>query len=151
MGTRFKAWETAGLPVAKVAIQLEGPPCRAITDRYRHTGRSRDNLYEPQLADSEREAVSDLLAYLENVRNSREAPWLRRYANIVQERRDGLFYRRSASISKHSGVLRERRTPKKCELNVRRDYGARYGSRARSLWMALKSNGQMFEKLDGTP
>lgn len=46
----------------------------AATDRYRRTGRSRDNLYEPQLADSEREAVSDLLAYLENVRKSREAP-----------------------------------------------------------------------------
>ncbi|KAL9637245.1 MAG: hypothetical protein Q9204_001949 [Flavoplaca sp. TL-2023a] len=29
-------------------------------------GRSRDGLYEPALADSEREAVSDLLAYLEN-------------------------------------------------------------------------------------
>lgn len=37
------------------------------TDRFCHAGRSRDNLYEPQLADSEREAVSDLLAYLENV------------------------------------------------------------------------------------
>lgn len=30
-------------------------------------GRSRDGLYEPALADSEREAVSDLLGYLENV------------------------------------------------------------------------------------
>lgn len=31
-------------------------------------GRSRDGLYEPVLADSEREAVADLLQYLENVR-----------------------------------------------------------------------------------
>jgi vacuolar protein 8 len=31
-------------------------------------GRSKDNLYEPALADSEREAVADLLQYLENVR-----------------------------------------------------------------------------------
>ena len=30
-------------------------------------GRSRDGLYEPALADSEREAVADLLQYLENV------------------------------------------------------------------------------------
>jgi hypothetical protein len=30
-------------------------------------GRSRDGLYEPVLADSEREAVADLLQYLENV------------------------------------------------------------------------------------
>lgn len=31
-------------------------------------GKSRDGLYEPVLADSEREAVADLLQYLENVR-----------------------------------------------------------------------------------
>jgi len=30
-------------------------------------GKSRDGLYEPVLADSEREAVADLLQYLENV------------------------------------------------------------------------------------
>ena len=30
-------------------------------------GRSKDGLYEPALADSEREAVADLLGYLENV------------------------------------------------------------------------------------
>lgn len=33
-------------------------------------GRARDGLYEPALADSEREAVADLLQYLENVRLS---------------------------------------------------------------------------------
>lgn len=32
------------------------------------SGRDRDGLYEPVLADSEREAVADLLQYLENVR-----------------------------------------------------------------------------------
>lgn len=31
-------------------------------------GKSRDGLYEPVLAESEREAVADLLQYLENVR-----------------------------------------------------------------------------------
>lgn len=31
------------------------------------SARSRDGLYEPALADSEREAVADLLQYLENV------------------------------------------------------------------------------------
>lgn len=30
-------------------------------------GKARDGLYEPVLADSEREAVADLLQYLENV------------------------------------------------------------------------------------
>lgn len=34
-------------------------------------GRARDGLYEPALADSEREAVADLLQYLENVRLSK--------------------------------------------------------------------------------
>ncbi len=31
-------------------------------------GRSRDSIYEPVLADTEREAVGELLGYLENVR-----------------------------------------------------------------------------------
>ena len=31
-------------------------------------GRPREGLYEPALADTEREAVADLLQYLENVR-----------------------------------------------------------------------------------
>lgn len=35
-------------------------------------GKSRDGLYEPVLADSEREAVADLLQYLENVRQQVE-------------------------------------------------------------------------------
>ena len=33
-------------------------------------GKSKDGLYEPALADSEREAVADLLQYLENVKRS---------------------------------------------------------------------------------
>lgn len=37
-------------------------------------GRSRDGLYEPVLADSEREAVADLLQYLENVRTDLPCP-----------------------------------------------------------------------------
>ena len=37
-------------------------------DRFRGIlGRPRDGLYEPALADTEREAVADLLQYLENV------------------------------------------------------------------------------------
>lgn len=34
------------------------------------SGKSRDGLYEPVLAESEREAVADLLQYLENVRGA---------------------------------------------------------------------------------
>lgn len=50
------------------------------------SARSRDGLYEPALADSEREAVGDLLQYLENV--SRQAALLpnRIEANLFQER-----------------------------------------------------------------
>jgi len=37
-------------------------------------GKSRDGLYDNVLADSEREAVADLLQYLENVRNPKSIP-----------------------------------------------------------------------------
>jgi hypothetical protein len=52
-------------------------PSITFTDDYQ--GRSRDGLYEPVLADSEREAVADLLQYLENVGThllSRQLPLL---------------------------------------------------------------------------
>lgn len=47
--------------------------CLAAVDRWCHItaclggARSRDGIYETTLADNEREAVSDLLGYLENV------------------------------------------------------------------------------------
>jgi hypothetical protein len=49
--------------------------CLSTVDRWCHItaclgpigGRSRDGIYETTLADNEREAVSDLLGYLENV------------------------------------------------------------------------------------
>ena len=40
---------------------------------HKTSGRPKDGLYEPALADSEREAVADLLQYLENVRISEGA------------------------------------------------------------------------------
>lgn len=48
--------------------------CLSTVDRWCHItaclggSRSRDGIYETTLADNEREAVSDLLGYLENVR-----------------------------------------------------------------------------------
>lgn len=50
--------------------------CFSAVDRWCHItaclgpigARSRDGIYETTLADNEREAVSDLLGYLENVR-----------------------------------------------------------------------------------
>lgn len=50
--------------------------CLAAVDRWCHItaclggARSRDGIYETTLADNEREAVSDLLGYLENVGRS---------------------------------------------------------------------------------
>lgn len=51
--------------------------CLSAVDRWCHItdclapfrGRSREGIYETTLADSEREAVADLLQYLENVRS----------------------------------------------------------------------------------
>lgn len=40
---------------------------RGHAANHQATGRQKDGLYEPALADSEREAVADLLQYLENV------------------------------------------------------------------------------------
>ena len=47
-----------GLVVLSGSSALPDPPI----------GRSRDALYEPELAENEREAVRDLLQFLENVR-----------------------------------------------------------------------------------
>jgi vacuolar protein 8 len=50
--------------------------CLSAVDRWCHItaclggGRSRDGIYETTLEDNEREAVSDLLGYLENVRRN---------------------------------------------------------------------------------
>lgn len=65
-GTLLEAWGIAGPPAAKVACKLRLLRLNIATDI--HRGRSRDGLYEPALAESEREAVADLLQYLENVR-----------------------------------------------------------------------------------
>ena len=64
-GTPPEAWGTAGLHAAKVVNKTTPYRFEVATDV--HQGRSRDGLYEPALADSEREAVADLLQYLENV------------------------------------------------------------------------------------
>ena len=44
---------------------ISAPTQAVLTDS--GVGRAREGLYEPVLADSEREAVADLLQYLENV------------------------------------------------------------------------------------
>ena len=65
-GTRAETWECAS-PAAEVSgdpsyDKINLPTFQGLL------GRPRDGLYEPALADTEREAVADLLQYLENVR-----------------------------------------------------------------------------------
>ncbi len=71
-GTRFEAWVTAGHLAAKVSFKLWNITAGGLIGV--SLGRSKDGLYEPALADSEREAVADLLGYLENVRDGYHPP-----------------------------------------------------------------------------
>ena len=64
-GTLPEAWGIAGPRAAKVSSKAKSCRLGVFVDIFE--GRSRDGLYEPALADSEREAVADLLQYLENV------------------------------------------------------------------------------------
>jgi hypothetical protein len=72
----------------------------------RHLGKSRDGLYEPVLAESEREAVADLLQYLENV--GIHQPKLYNYMPnyYMVARRDGLLFWRAPAGIEHLGVFR---------------------------------------------
>ena len=65
LGIRVEAWVIAGHLAVKVSFKA----WLSTTTMIAHNllGRSKDGLYEPALADSEREAVADLLTYLENV------------------------------------------------------------------------------------
>ena len=63
-GTKLWRWVSA-LRAAEVHMPLFTSRNRKYTDESQ--GKSRDGLYEPVLAESEREAVADLLQYLENV------------------------------------------------------------------------------------
>ena len=64
-GTPPKAWVIACLHAAEVGSKEASCTLHILADI--HQGRSREGLYEPALADSEREAVAALLQYLENV------------------------------------------------------------------------------------
>jgi hypothetical protein len=66
--TQPRQWGTACLHAVKVSRLYH----LAVSVLTASLGRSRDGIYEPVLADSEREAVADLLQYLENVRSSEQ-------------------------------------------------------------------------------
>ena len=66
-GTNIKKWVVSALLAAEVCFE-KNHICGIICLSMNHAGKSRDGLYEPVLAESEREAVADLLQYLENVR-----------------------------------------------------------------------------------
>lgn len=99
--------------------------CLAAVDRWCHItaclggARSRDGIYETTLADNEREAVSDLLGYLENVGRKSEDSIVPGFLDRVfhptcyhtlltplcPARRNRLFLRRAASSPEHSRIL----------------------------------------------
>lgn len=58
------------LLAAEVCFEKRIMSCGIIYLSLDCAGKSRDGLYEPVLAESEREAVADLLQYLENVRKA---------------------------------------------------------------------------------
>jgi hypothetical protein len=71
----------------------------------RHAGKSRDGLYEPVLAESEREAVADLLQYLENVLIPLPDV-IYTMAHSSAAWRDGLLLGRALESFEHPCVLR---------------------------------------------
>lgn len=79
----------AGLLASMSGIATVCLSCLSVVDRWCHItaclgpigARSRDGIYETTLADNEREAVSDLLGYLENVR-ARQFIILYRYNSL---------------------------------------------------------------------
>jgi hypothetical protein len=96
-----------------------------VADLMRHTGKSRDGLYEPVLAESEREAVADLLQYLENVRSSLfESNRTSTYT--VTAWRDGFLFWRTSQSLKYPCFFRQCRSSTQCELDICRNHGTRY-------------------------
>lgn len=81
--------------------------CLSAVDRWCHISaclgpigaRSRDGIYETTLADNEREAVSDLLGYLENVRPSLSLPSLPSTFQILPLNQMSDLFNPSATLS----------------------------------------------------
>ena len=89
-------------------------------------GRSKEGPYESALADNEREAVADLLQYLENVRVT--DLWTMAWFNVRIASRNRLLQRRPTEVVEHFGLFRECGAPKKCQLDLCRDHRTRYRS-----------------------
>jgi hypothetical protein len=70
-----------------------------------YVGKSRDGLYEPVLAESEREAVADLLQYLENVWTALSNPG-HTNTDSLKAGRDRLLFRRTLTSFEHPCFLR---------------------------------------------
>jgi hypothetical protein len=58
--------QSSSPPAAAVSLPTR-TPLRELASDISLTARSKDSIYDPVLADSEREAVADLLGFLENV------------------------------------------------------------------------------------
>lgn len=77
-------------------------------------GKPSGGLYEPVLADSEREAVADLLQYLENVCEPPTRPTEQTMTDETAARRDGLLLWRAITSSEYLGLFRQYRFTAKC-------------------------------------
>ena len=85
-------------------MEVYRPPLmlKASTDCI--SGRTRDDLYNSALAESEREAVADLLNYLENVRRPIPLVWSMLMPDIAKRIR--LLWRRTPQSPQYPCLLR---------------------------------------------
>lgn len=81
-----------------------------------YTGKSRDGLYEPVLAESEREAVADLLQYLENVLAALSRI-MYALAHSFIARGDGFLLWRTFASSEHPRILGQCRSTTQRKFN----------------------------------
>lgn len=107
-----------------VSLASSSEPARSGVLTAFSPGRPKDNLYEPALADSEREAVADLLQYLENV--CPLPPHTLTQVLITAARRDRFLFGRTSTSLMYSCLFRQCRPATKRQSHVCRNHRARY-------------------------
>jgi hypothetical protein len=105
--TDIQLWVLVTLLAAQVGILCGTSQMNSsLTETQGSFSRDRDGLYEPILADSEREAVADLLQYLENVCLRCRRCDMNSVTDMDVAGRNGLLFRRTSSSSQHTCFLR---------------------------------------------
>ena len=96
-------------------------------------GKNQNGLYEPLLEDREREAVSDLLSFLENVRGDHFLCNITLLTCVAQW--CGLLHRCPSQSLNYFSLLWQCRLAKKCCIGICRDYRERRaGGRSKCTW-----------------